>query len=343
MSMHVNLTTPYRSFSRSAIAIDRIGVHFSDTQISDYVLYLSLLPQFYTPPGEFITDTSAWTKIEGTFTATGNEQWMTIGRFFDSSETDTIILLDNSGVYICYMFIDDVCVRDMTLNSSDTTICTFDFPTTLTGIAADGKYLWSTGEITASISVTEPGIYWRRAIGECLYYTDTIRVLQQPRLSLGSDTTLCSNIPTQLNEPLNGLSYLWNTGSTGCCITPAAPGTYTVEAYNACGSVKDTIEVSFINCDNCIKFPSVFSPNNDGKNDKFGPILRCSRDFSFYSFNIYDRWGVRVFTSDAPGAAWDGKYKGTGQNMDTYYYYFKCRYASDNKTREFRGAITLVR
>lgn len=81
-----------------------------------------------------------------------------------------------------------------------------------------------------------------------------------------------------------------------------------------------------------ILIPNVFTPNNDGKNDRYrifyvgesDELFPPGRDlFSYidsYSMKIYDRWGVLLFDNASDGNAWDGSYNGDVVTEGAYYY-----------------------
>ena len=50
--------------------------------------------------------------------------------------------------------------------------------------------------------------------------------------------------------------------------------------------------------------PTAFTPNRDGKNDVFIPIMRSVNE---YNFSIYDRFGGIVFETDDQSKGWNGK------------------------------------
>ena len=66
---------------------------------------------------------------------------------------------------------------------------------------------------------------------------------------------------------------------------------------------------------------TAFTPNGDGKNDKFYPVLNGPNSSSkVIAFRVYNRWGQLVYDNpNAPG--WDGGYGGTPQATDTYVYF----------------------
>ena len=53
-----------------------------------------------------------------------------------------------------------------------------------------------------------------------------------------------------------------------------------------------------------VKIPNIITPNNDKLNDTFRPQLP---PITSYELKIYNRWGVKVFESDAVEKEWDGK------------------------------------
>jgi gliding motility-associated-like protein len=86
--------------------------------------------------------------------------------------------------------------------------------------------------------------------------------------------------------------------------------------------------------------PSAFSPNNDGVNDCFGllqpPVL------SNYSMTIYNRWGELLFESHDVNNCWNGKYKGSVVENDSYIYIV--RYICyDGTPLSKKGTITVVK
>ena len=60
--------------------------------------------------------------------------------------------------------------------------------------------------------------------------------------------------------------------------------------------------------------PTCFSPNEDGVNDFFVPVI--SGDYDNYELSIYDRWGQLVFYSTDPTLGWDGTFKGEKVQQD---------------------------
>ncbi len=91
---------------------------------------------------------------------------------------------------------------------------------------------------------------------------------------------------------------------------------YTVEATTALGcTVTDIIHIDVYKEIN-IFVPSAFTPNNDNRNDILKAIPRGIKQL--YFFNIYDRLGQIVFSTNNFSIGWDGKIKGINQNTSSY-------------------------
>lgn len=76
-----------------------------------------------------------------------------------------------------------------------------------------------------------------------------------------------------------------------------------------------------------LMFPNIFTPNNDGINDRFRPILMSDPQFSLmglftrYDLRIYNRWGALVIDTEGQALAWDGRDEsGSLYSEGTYFY-----------------------
>ncbi len=101
----------------SVYAIDHIGAYL-DNGLIDTTTRCGMPETTHTPQvfsTAIINDTINWIKIQGTVTASGNEKFITIGNFFDETNTDTITthfqkaaLLGNT--ILSFYLVDDVSV-----------------------------------------------------------------------------------------------------------------------------------------------------------------------------------------------------------------------------------------
>lgn len=106
-------------------------------------------------------------------------------------------------------------------------------------------------------------------------------------------------------------------------------------------SCVDTLLVSLAANSCCDLFlPNAFTPNGDGINDQLA--IKTEHRFSHVMFEIYDRWGQLVFSTNQASVAWDGTYLGRYVDLGVYHYYIKYT-CDDGKTRHKKGDITLIR
>ncbi len=87
--------------------------------------------------------------------------------------------------------------------------------------------------------------------------------------------------------------------------------------------------------------PSAFSPNGDGINDEFRPYGDGVK-WETLSFEVFDRWGERIFFTSNIDKGWDGSYKGTQVKMGVYNYAISIN-DFNNQPRFYIGRVTLTR
>jgi gliding motility-associated-like protein len=136
-------------------------------------------------------------------------------------------------------------------------------------------------------------------------------------------------------------SYLWNTTSSTSSITVTQPGIYWLQVTNNdhCTG-RDSILVNPKDCMKGFYIPTAFTPNNDGNNDIFMPLL--FGNVKQYRFTIYNRWGEKVFETRQPAKGWDGMTGGTKQ--DTHVFVWSCTYQFEGEeVKEEKGTVVLIR
>ncbi|MAX71652.1 MAG: hypothetical protein CMC76_11255 [Flavobacteriaceae bacterium] len=140
-----------------------------------------------------------------------------------------------------------VIVNDLPVAAAgdDQTICEGD-SAILTASGGD-EYLWSTGETTASISVT-PSVdttYTVEVISNGCSSTDdvTVFVNTTPEITISDNVTIMNGETTTLTAT-GGDNYIWSTGETipSIEVSPTETATYTVTASN--GNCEATAQVT---------------------------------------------------------------------------------------------------
>lgn len=104
-------------------------------------------------------------------------------------------------------------------------------------------YLWSTGEITQSVTANSSGVYWVSANNSGCIDADTITLYfaSPPMVDLGPDTIICIGGSFLLDATNSMATYIWSTGETASSILVDSAGSYFVDvAVGACHDL-DTV------------------------------------------------------------------------------------------------------
>lgn len=238
------------------VGIDKVGIHFSNAQISQATGYSLNLPYHISnATGAFLTDTSGWTKINGIYTAQGGEQWLTLG-WFNNGGTPNFQPIKPStpnpaDYYRTYLYIDDVSVvplkpTDTVFSRKDSVYCNRSLlPITLSSSAELAEYKWNNGNTAAQLIAIDSGTYWCVSKGHCQTYIDTFVLKYEPAkpLELPKELVNCNNQPVEVNANYPNTSYQWSTGETTEKITVNKTGTYILSINDKCGVQKDTVNV----------------------------------------------------------------------------------------------------
>ncbi len=220
-------------------------------------------------------------------------------------------------------------------------------PVGLTANVDDAVYLWNDNSNGQELLAETSGQYWVAVTKDGCSIHDTVMVtILDMEQNLGVDTTVCAEDPFGLLLEAHvpeGSDVLWNTGSRASSIVASTAGLYTVEVrYDVCfGSDSILIEEAYCNCPYLL--PTAFSPNGDGKNDDYRPVLPSDCPVQGYKLEIYNRWGARIYTSYDPAQGWDGRINGMPADVGTYIYRIQMTIGLDAKKVAGQGDFTLLR
>lgn len=95
-------------------------------------------------------------------------------------------------------------------------------------------------------------------------------------------------------------------------------GCYAVSAFDSLGNESQKSVMVCVDSCNFFEIPNVFTPNNDGKNDKL--IAKASGLVEKIDFKLYNRTGLLLFSTENPRIEWDGTYKGRIVSPGVYFY-----------------------
>lgn len=185
--------------------------------------------------------------------------------------------------------------------------------------------------------------------------TNDIQVKQNPTAGFTFAPNLISvSDPTVqfTNNSQNANSYVWSFGE-GTISTETSPSftyaqteaSYTVTliaaAANGClDSVKRIVVIG----EGLIYYvPNSFTPNQDGYNDVFLPVMTSGLDTASYQLTIFNRWGEILFESDELVKGWNGAYENELVQDGVYIWQIRFKYKDNDVVESVEGHVTLLR
>jgi gliding motility-associated-like protein len=249
---------------------------------------------------------------------------------------------------------------------NDTTMCCGQTKSISAYSEAGASYSWSTPSGTSTINpleTIENGVYSvtvTRANGCTATESMTFSTVCLDAIASASpDSQFVNDISILTVGTASGysVSYNWSPStylndntiqSPSASSTTASPNQllYTVIVTDTVSGCKDTATVTLhIKELGFFALPNAFTPNGDGLNDQFYPVLTVGA--TVQEFRVFDRWGNIVYDSPlSPG--WDGNFLGTAQPIGSYVYYTRIQYpdpadASRMLEQISNGAFTLIR
>lgn len=156
--------------------------------------------------------------------------------------------------------------------------------------------------------------------------------------------SITSPLGANLEYSLNGGPY-----QTATAFTNLLPGGYTVTARYIGTSCISSHPIAFLKAANpadCagpdIYFPTIFTPNGDGKNDAFGPGPQFNLALvKGYILQVYNRYGEKVFETRDPYEQWNGKYH--GKLSANYNYTWIASYSYAGKQMLKKGNVLILK
>jgi len=170
-------------------------------------------------------------------------------------------------------------------------------------------------------------------------HTEDLEVYEGERIKLQTNGTEDYHIYKW--EPQEMFPYQLNKSQT---FIIDETKTFTVYGYTdyGCESVAElTIKVNPL--DKTVIVPNAFTPNGDGVNDYFNPLLNITEAYSIAEFNVYNRYGQLVFTNKGQlNKGWDGTFQGEPCEMDTYFYTLRVKFIDGDEFKQ-SGDVHLIR
>jgi len=173
-------------------------------------------------------------------------------------------------------------------------------------------YTWGNGLVADSILISSAQTVTVMADSSGCSAFDTLVVTVEsysPPL-FDSPIQKCIEEPLTYSFPVGDYSFLWPNGSTSNTTIINTQTQLTFYTISPCGdSTLHNIDVIQEVCDNpCYIFvPNVFTPNGDFTNDVFLIGVNCN--ITFFSIQIFNRWGNIVYESENAYFEWNGTFE----------------------------------
>ncbi|RYY90216.1 MAG: T9SS type B sorting domain-containing protein [Chitinophagaceae bacterium] len=232
---------------------------------------------------------------------------------------------------------------------SDTVLCPGQrFTADASTLPGSNAWQWHNGSTTPSFLVDTPGVYWvHTQVAGCFHpVRDSIVVdtLGFPAVTLGPDRDICHYDNFLLRfQGRNIVSFTWSDGSTDSVIRIPASGTYGIEVTNRCGTARDEVDIQVLPCNDDLYFPSAFTPNGDGKNDRFKAAHLPGVTVFWYELVVHNRWGEVVFRTNNLTEGWDGTLGGKKQDSNVFVWHARYRKSATSKEQFQKGTFLLIR
>ena len=178
-------------------------------------------------------------------------------------------------------------------------------------------------------------------IDEFRFYTRALSTIElisnslNPDRIISNDTTVVAGSPVMIDVGATcATSFTWNpvtdlddSSVLDPIASPQQTTTYTLNITNSNGcQTSDDITINIltpedVDCANLL-LPNAFTPNNDQLNDRFG-ISNVFLVQEMEYFEIYDRWGAKMWETNIISDTWDGTFSGNTVNPGMYMYKVK--------------------
>ncbi len=302
-----------------------------------------------------------WHKMSKCFTAAGNEHFLIIGNFRNDANTETVLTGKRNPNFpnglIANYAIDNVVLTPMEINLTDTSYCLNDslVINLSKSTPPDLQYEWHDGSTSSHYNITK-----NEQVQIKLKYSEQCQIsktIQAQALKTGStiiekniDTSFCEGEQLILSGGihLSGQSIKWDHGSTTLNRMITQAGRYTSRIENKCGlMISQSFNVKTKDCTPGIFLPNIFTPNGDGINDEFKPLLAPNfPELEVVEFSIFNRWGERVYQARNVEDGWDGRHGTLLAPAGVYTYSLKIKIVSTASTAGWitrQGDLSLLR
>ena len=243
-------------------------------------------------------------------------------------------------------------VVNFTNSTAGVSSCSWDFGDGTTSVNCNETHVFTSPgcyNITFNASTTVGGCPVDTTINNmiCVYAIPVADFVASPQ-----PTNIYNTIINFTNTSVGANSYNWNFAGlgTGNSMNPTfefpsdSGGTYPIclNVVSAQGCIDSVCHDVVINGEFLIYVPNAFTPDGDGINDVFLPIVR-GEDPTSYELMIFDRWGELIFQSNNKVIGWDGTHNNTKSKEDVYVWKVKVKKKENEDKLQYIGHVTLLR
>tara|TARA_R110002111_G_C6007243_1_gene374129 strand:- start:13041 stop:17882 length:4842 start_codon:yes stop_codon:yes gene_type:complete len=204
---------------------------------------------------------------------------------------------------------------------------------------SNDTYLWSTGEISPEIEITDVGSYWVEVTSEfgCVN-TQNFGVSESESATIETTEIVDFSDPNNITVTISGIgNYLYQLDDLEAqesnVFDNVPMGYHTVTIIDLNGCANETKEVLVVD------IPKFFTPNNDGTNDTWHIVGIETLPGTI--INVFNRYGklMTQLSENTPG--WNGIYN--GEKMPTSDYWYVADVQRGSIAFQVKGHFTLKR
>ena len=211
-------------------------------------------------------------------------------------------------------------------------------------VDAGNTVTWSNGDVGPTTMADEVGILTANYDDGPCHSQDqmTVTMTYLPVIEFTENTTFCEGTTVVLGAPgSHAVQFNWSTGETTETITVSESGYYSLTASNYCQTISRDIILDFESCEAYAFIPNTFTPDKDGVNEVWQPIIYNAKSYEVF---IYNRWGDVIYHSTDPEENWLGEaHQGQHYVQDGVYGYRIILESPEREKKEYFGYFRMLR
>lgn len=230
---------------------------------------------------------------------------------------DSLVFWGVTGGTGLYHNRQEVCLLDLGVEEhflEDQSRCSDDSISLQTHISGVYTYKWTPNYNIISSTISNPIVFPDSSISYKVEIKDECENMRYDSITINvphaidtiPDTAVCEGEVVVLETTtLGNATYTWNdnlSDSARIHVTESGEYIVAVTEYNCVFT--DTVNVLFEECKEKL-VPNIFSPNDDGINDRFD-LSEITGDDLNWNLSVYNRWGKLVYEQLGYDHQWDG-------------------------------------